>query len=297
MFRYVLLVFLGACSYGVLSTFVKLAYSAGFLPGEVTGSQVLIGAGLTWLPALFFIKKRVSAKQWLMLLGVGLTAGLTGVLYYTALQFVPASIGIVLLFQFTWMGVLLEAIVERKRPTSDKIAALLLLFVGTALAGDILESGWQQFTLIGLLLGLLSAVAYTLFIFFSGKVAVDVNPWIRSALIATGSALLTFVIYPPDFLINGSLFAGLFNYALPLALFGVLIPTVFFTIGVPKIGGGLATILGAAELPTAVFMSSIVLREQVSALQWFGVAIILIGIAVPEIKRTLWNKPTTKSEA
>lgn len=38
--RYMLLVFLGACSYRVLSTFVKLAYDQGFHVGEVTGSQM-----------------------------------------------------------------------------------------------------------------------------------------------------------------------------------------------------------------------------------------------------------------
>ncbi|MEW4151487.1 hypothetical protein Q0N88_14915 [Bacillus thuringiensis] len=39
MLRYSLLVLLGACSYGILAIFVKLAYAEGFSLGEVIGSQ------------------------------------------------------------------------------------------------------------------------------------------------------------------------------------------------------------------------------------------------------------------
>ncbi|MNW12838.1 hypothetical protein D3C71_2106250 [compost metagenome] len=62
-----------------------------------------------------------------------------------------------------------------------------------------------------------------------------------------------------------------------------MIPPLFFAIGVPHIGGGMATIMSAAELPTAVTMSFIVLHESVSGLQWFGVIITMLGIALPEL--------------
>ncbi|MDQ8736950.1 DMT family transporter [Paenibacillus sp. LHD-38] len=60
----------------------------------------------------------------------------------------------------------------------------------------------------------------------------------------------------------------------------VVIPPLFYAIGVPRVGGGLATILSAAELPTAVIMSYVVLNESVNWLQWFGVGITMIGITL-----------------
>jgi drug/metabolite transporter (DMT)-like permease len=279
--RYIVLVFLGACSYGILSTIVKLAYAKGFHVGEVTGSQMFFGLLLTWLPSLFFLRKP-TLSQWLKLLGVGVTVGSTGVLYYNSLQYIPASIAIVLLFQFTWMGVLLEAFLIRKRPNAATLVSLLLLFAGTALASGLLQSGLQQFDLVGVIFGLLSAVSYTLFIFFSGRTATEIHPWLRSAMMTTGSVLMTWIIYPPEFFTNGTLLHGLWLYGFLLAFFGVLVPTVFFNIGVPHIGAGMATILGAAELPMAVFSSHLVLQEPVSAIQWIGVITILAGIALPE---------------
>jgi drug/metabolite transporter (DMT)-like permease len=286
--RSVLLVFLGACSYGILSTFVKFAYGAGFAPEEVSGGQMFFGMVGMWILALLFSNRKISGKQALMLMGVGTMSGFTGVFYYQSLQYVQASIAIVLLFQFTWIGVLVEALLERRRPGKEKVIALVLLAVGTILAGNVF-AGSLEFSFVGIIYGLLSAVTYALFILFSGKAAGDVHPYMRAAAMLLGSVIVTFCIYPPALLIKGSLGEGLFVWVLLLALFGAMIPSLFFTMGVPHIGGGLATILSAAELPMAIFMSSVVLHEDVSALQWLGVVIILLGIAVPELARK-WQR-------
>ncbi len=142
--------------------------------------------------------------------------------------------------------------------------------------------GIAQFHIAGVVLGLLSAVSYTMFLLFSGKAAIGVNPWVRSASMSTGSFLLAGLVYTPVFLWNGALLDGLFPYVFLLAFFGIFIPTVFFNFGVPHTGPGMAAILGAAELPMAVFSSFIILGETVSALQVTGVVVILLGMILPE---------------
>lgn len=285
MFRYIVYVFLGACSYGILSTFVKIAYDAGFHVQEVVGGQMFFGAVFMLIPWLFKRKSPISRNEWLQLIGVGFTIGSTGIFYYASLHYLNASVSIVLLFQFTWMGVLLEAVVDRCWPSKEKWLVLLLLLVGTVLASGLVELESNSFSLLGVLLGLLSALTYALFILFSGKVATSIDAWSRSSIMSVGSVLIVFVVFPPQFLISGVLFEGLFLWTILLAFFGVVIPTVLFSIGVPRIGVGLATILGSAELPVAVLLSSLVLREQVSLVQWIGVIFILLAIAIPEIRR------------
>ncbi|MED2646907.1 EamA family transporter, partial [Bacillus thuringiensis] len=70
---------------------------------------------------------------------------------------------------------------------------------------------------------------------------------------------------------------------------------------IPKIGSGLATILGAAELPVTTIMSVFVLKEAVLSSQWFGVSLILIGIAIPQIAYAMRGRyrkhPTHKKVA
>lgn len=57
LWKYGLLVFLGGCSYGMVSTFVKLAYGLGFGVSDVTGTQYLFGALMLWVITLFLRKK------------------------------------------------------------------------------------------------------------------------------------------------------------------------------------------------------------------------------------------------
>lgn len=281
---YIILVFLGACSYGILSTFVKLAYAKGFIASEVIGSQLFFGCLMLWGGVLFFSRVKVNGKSILKLMLVGLTVCMTSIFYYVSLQTIPASIAIVLLFQFTWIGVVLEAVVERAFPAPEKLVSIGILTAGTLLAGAVFGQGETNLDIRGIMFGLSSALTFALFIFFSGRVAVQIPSLNRSAFIATGSFISAFLILRPSFLVDGALQEGLWVYGLLLGLFGLFIPTLFFAIGVPKIGSGLGTIVGAAELPMAVFMSSVVLRETVTPLQWLGVILILLGIAFPQWK-------------
>ncbi|WP_042161286.1 EamA family transporter [Paenibacillus gorillae] len=292
--KYILYVLAGACSFGLLATFVKKAYEYGYSVGDVVGSQNLFGVSMLWI--LVIVNKKwnkqpstaqmnTTKRQILSLMAVGTTTGLTGMFYYAALQYISASFAIILLFQFTWMGILLEAIVERRKPNKAKLVSLAILFIGIITASGYVDGGRQTISGVGVALGLLSAITYTLFIWFSGRTANQVMPVKRSAIMLSGSFMLAMFVFPPHFLIDGSLHGGLLPWALLLALFGIVIPPLFYAIGVPHIGGGMATLLSAAELPAAVIMSFAVLHESVSWLQWLGVGITLCGIALPELMK------------
>lgn len=280
-----LLVLLGACSYGVLSTFVKFAYRDGFGVSGVTGSQMVFGLLMfVLLLALTRTWRTLDRKQWLALMAAGSLIGGVAVFYYASLQFVEASLAIVLLFQFTWIGVLLEWIVDDVRPRMPVLLSLLFLAVGTVLGSNIWFEGMARFSWVGIILGLLGACSYAGFIMASGKVSTEVNPWMRSMVMLVGATVFTYLIFPPEFLGDGSLWRGLWMWGTVLAFFGLVIPTLFLTFGVPHIGSGLSTILGAAELPTAVFMSWLVLGEIVTLWQWVGVLLILTGIGVGQYR-------------
>lgn len=307
--KYLISVLVGAMSYGILSTIVVLAYGQGYKLGEVVGTQLLTGCILAWLLAAF-TKMRTSRKRsgsgstpiadppafqaltWkhrLLLMMAGAPTVVTGLLYYQSLRYIPASLAIILLFQFTWISVLIQAVSKRQRPDKITLLTLLLLFGGTLLAAGILGQGTSQFNLLGVALGLLSAVSYSLFIIFSGKAVPAAHPAYRSAWMVTGGMVLLFIMFPPHFLFNGLLWGPLLLFGFLLGLFGAFIPPVMFAIGVPHIGGGMAGILGAAELPVAVLMSSFVLNEHVSGLQWIGVVLVLLGVVLPELYKLRWS--------
>lgn len=294
--RFSLIVLLGAISYGVLSTFVKLAYEAGFQTSEVVGSQIFVGWLMLLVGVMFFARKKIKLKTFGQLALVGITTGVTSVTYYVSLQYVPASIAIILLFQFTWMGVALEAILQRKFPSRLKLISVAVLIGGTLLASGLFSAQLEELPLPGILFGLCSAVSFTLFILVSEKVGTGVPPFLKSASMITGAMILAFLVFPPTFLVEGTLFKGLWKFALPLAFFGMVVPLVCFSIGMPKVGTGLGTILSAAELPTVIVLSAFVLREQISFVQYIGILIIIIGICIPQMSSLLAYRPRKKEE-
>ncbi|MFY0761749.1 DMT family transporter [Metabacillus dongyingensis] len=294
LFKYSFLVLVGACSYGVISTIIKIAYMHGFTVNEVIGSQYLFGFIMFLICVTLFSRRKVSFKQALILMITGTTTSLTGIFYGKSLETIPASIAIILLFQFTWIGIVIEAIALKKLPGPDKVLAGGILLIGTFMAGNIF--GHDAFSLSdpGIIWGLLSAVSFSLFIFASGKVAIELPSLNRSLFMSLGAALFLLIVFSPDFLTNGSMQSGLWIYALLLGFFGVFIPVVLFSIGTPKIGSGIATILGAAELPMAILCSVLILKEQVTILQTAGIAMILIGIVTPQLYHFLKHKQLEK---
>src|ERR1043165_5324758 len=117
-----LLITFGAGCYGMLGTYVKMAYLAGFNTAEVTISQFSLGVIGLFILTLF--QKRspnaliptIRSKVRLTIAGTSL--GLTSVFYYLSVKYIPVSVAIVLLAQSVWMGVLLESIVRRKIPAA-----------------------------------------------------------------------------------------------------------------------------------------------------------------------------------
>lgn len=291
-YRSVLFVIGGAVSFGVLSTIVKLAYGQGYVVGEVLGSQVFTGWWMLLILHLLLLRRKLPWRAGLRLAAVGSFSTLTGWFYYTALQTIPASVAIILLFQFSWIGVLLEALAARRLPDRYKAAALPVLIAGTLLAGGTAAGALTWST--GLIYGLGSALCFALFIFTSGRIEPHHHPLQRAYLMTTGGMLLAFLLFPPAFLIDGTYISGgLWKYSLPLGFFGMVLPNLLFAAGMPKLGPGLGAILSSAELPTAVLLSRFVLDEPVHPFQWLGVALILAGIALPQggaaLRRRLTN--------
>ncbi|GIO70247.1 EamA family transporter [Paenibacillus cookii] len=299
--KYSLLILIGAISYGVLSSIMKLGMKEGFTVSQMLGGQYVFGWTFLLILMLLFSRKKLSPKQWLTLLAVGITMSGTSVFYGKAVERLPASIAVVLLFQFTWIGVLLEAVADRRFPSKSKIASIIVLIGGTLLAGGVIGSSSGALDMTGVIFGLLSAFTFALYMFVSGRVETKVPAFNKSFFMTTGSGVIVLSVFSPSFLWDGALVDGLWKYGVALGFLGILIPVVFFAIGMPKVGSGTGAILGAAELPAAVVASVLLVHEHVSGLQWFGIVLIFIGIAIPQIRFSRKKTPplyeTQKSAA
>ena len=203
-----LLVLTGSACYGVLSTLTKLAYAQGFATSSVVGCQVLFGvlsllatSRLDWRTLL----STARCVRWWLFVG-GMLSGLTGIFYYLSLRTLCATEAVVVLFQFTWMGMLWEWLWRDRKPSWKQVAGLSLVLTGTWIASGGIR---QDVDLVGIALALTAAACYALFLDCNGNVGLDAPSAARTVWMAIGTAVLTYAVFPPRFLFDGQLGQGL----------------------------------------------------------------------------------------
>ena len=282
----VLLVLLGAISYGILATIVKYSNSLGMHTGVLVFMQYVIGALALSLIAGFRKKEALAPKpssaSKLKLMLFGTSVGLTSCLYYVALQYVPVSVGIVLLMQSIWMGVIVEFLFTGKPVSTIKIFAALITIFGTVLASDVLfqesEISWT-----GILWGLAAAASYTVSLYASSNVEKGLHSYVRSKYLVLGGLFAVLLFWNTDITSNLNSINILIS-GVVLALFGTILPPLLFTKGIPYIGLGLASILISIEIPVSIMSAQLILGEQVSVTQWLGVVVIFFSIVLANLK-------------
>ncbi len=280
----VFLVGLGATSYGMLATFVKLAYQEHFTTAEVTSSQFIYGI-LGVLVINMFQKakskqaiEKATTRNIFQLMIAGSSLGMTSVFYYLCVKYIDVSIAIVLLMQTVWMGVLLEWFLEKRAPSLQKIIAVFIVLLGTILATNILNNtkpiDWR-----GIIWGLLAASSFTTTMFTANSVARGISSAQRSLYMLLGGAVIVFgfALITQTTPFNYAIFL---KWGIFLALFGTIIPPMLMNAGFPTTGIGLGSIVSALELPVSVLMAFFILNEKVNTIQWIGIVLIIAAIIV-----------------
>ena len=281
--RYSGIVFLAGASYGAQATTVKITYAAGFTWTQVVASQALFAA-LLFAVALLVQRARgkrlvpLSLKQTIALLALGLNTCIGTVLYNYALTLLPVSVAITLLFQFTWMGIVVQLVVMRRRPRAAEAAAAAVILGGTLMASGMFSESVGALDPVGIACGLLSAVSCTFFMFFSSRVGRGMPSVQRGLVVCLGACALC-----PDYFASGVLQDGIWKFGLVLGLCALFVPVALFGIATPHLTPGLAAIMASSELPCGIALSTLVLGEPVEALQVAGVVAILAGIVISQL--------------
>ncbi|MEC4117737.1 EamA family transporter [Myroides phaeus] len=298
----VFLVAIGASSFGMLASFVKLAYQHGYTTAEVTLSQVVLG--LVGMLIINMIRKKQptdlkpTKKDIKQLMLAGTSMGFTSVLYYMAVSYIDASIAVVLLMQSVWIGVVIESVITKTFPSLLKIVAVCLILFGTVLATNVLANE-INLDIRGVIFGFLASCSFATTMFASNVVANHLPAPKRSLFMLCGAFIIVaiFVILTQVGPNNSDAMMGLFKqfsdnttgirdfnwnifytWGLLLALFGTILPPIFLNMGFPHTGVGLGSIISSLELPVSVSVAFLVLGEQVILIQWVGIILILSAI-------------------
>lgn len=223
--------------------------------------------------------------------GMTLAAGLISqaifnICYYGAVQRVGVGPAAVLLYSAPFFLLVWSVFFFREKPTLLKVVAVLLCFTGCLVAvteGDItVFSG----SLEGILLGLASAVAYSLMSVFSKFTLERTAP----VTVVIYSFLFGAAFLLPYALWKGSL-PGVFDPMLAVwaLAMGILPAALSYRLYMEGICKGVplseAGVISTLEMISAVVLAWLIFREPLGPVRLAGVAVILIAIVMMNLPR------------
>lgn len=277
-----LLVFAAGASYGFIVPAVKSATAIGVYPADFLPLQYLVALvaclGFALVRRVRFASPRECAKMAVL----GVLTGCTSICYYNSVSLLPSAAALTLLFQYVWVSVLIECIVERRLPAPSTVVAVIIVLVGTVFAAGLLEGSLSTLDPLGVAMGAGSAVFYALYLYLSGRISADQPAALRAAMLPVGGLVVTSLANPACY--TTALFdASVWPYAIGMSILGVILPTTLINYASPKLSTGMVSVMASSELPVGIFAAWAIVGDAPTPLTLFGALLVLAGIVVKQI--------------
>lgn len=268
-------VVLSAVGFGAMAIFARWAYADGADVVAVLFLRFLF-AGLAMVAFMVATHRpwpRPSACLVLVFMG-GIIYVCQSYSFFAALQYASAGLVALLLYLYPFLVTVLGTLIFKEPLGAKRLLAVLLAFMGTALA----LWGGLSGSVLGIALGALSAFLYSAYILIGSRVLKAEEPY-GSATLVMLSAAVSFGILAwmigPAFPQSASGWASV----MAIAVFSTVVAMVGFFIGMRMLGAADAATLSTLEPVVTIALAAIFLGESLQPLQLVG-AMIVLGAVV-----------------
>ena len=280
---------LAACGFAAVSTLTSIATAAGVALMVVLMWRYVIGAVVmvTYVSTQSFPRMPWRESVRFIVLGGGGQALLVG-LALSSLQYIGVATLAFLFYTYPAWVTLVQTVRGAERLTWRRVIALALSFggivviVGAPFAGGAASPG-LPFTGIALALG--AAVVYGMYIPLMQWMQKSHPVSVTSAYAKIGSAFCFMMLALKDGTLTASLPSTAWMAIVALALFSTVLPSVFFLMGLMRLGPVRTAIVSTVEPFLTAVLGAIVLRQAVTANALLGGAMIVAAVVVLQFRR------------
>lgn len=267
------LIALSASAFGTLAIFGHYAYADGMDAFTILFLRFSLAAGVM---AILLVARRESLPRGsalLRLVGMG-AIGYVGqaYCYFTALKFASSGLVALLLYLYPMFVMLLSISVLRERVTGFK-----WLILGVALAGTALTVAPGGGQIVGIVLAVLAAMIYSVYIIVGVQALKQVSAVQSSTIIFASAGVASGGLM----LINGAHWpatgAG-WIVIMGIVLLATVLPVVTFLAGLERIGPTNAAMLSVLEPVVTVLLAALLLAEKLQPLSLLGGGLILLAV-------------------
>lgn len=231
---------------------------------------------------------RVEKREIPVLILLGFFYTISAMFLFWGYSFMSAGIATTLHFTYPIFVTLIMLFFFKEKTSWITLLAIVLAIGGVARLS--ISEGEMQLNVIGVIIVLLSAVGYALYITTVNKSRVQ-------KMTGRKLALYVFIVSTGLFAIKAGTNRGiqaipdmisLLNLIL-LAIVPTVISNITLVLAVHNIGGTLTSVLGAVEPITAVCVGVLVFGEPFTANLGIGILLIIIAVTIIILSKTIQN--------
>ncbi|MBF4693983.1 DMT family transporter [Fusibacter ferrireducens] len=267
--------------YAFNSILGKMILVEGVEPLLLSFYQYLMGT-IIILVAILLVDKdkfkitRVQLKQ-MAIQGIFGAFG-TSLLFYLALNHLNAGIASMLLFTNPVFVTVFFAITGKKKLGKANYVALVFAMIGIVLVLDIFAVKGSEFSVMGVVFGLASALTYTFYNLYADFKMVKIDHY---AVLFYTSLFGLFASWICVMGIHGAvpiLSLHVLKYISIIAIFAGVLPVMFLYKSIELIGSERTSIVATLELPITLIIAFLVLKEHLNGMQIGGALLVILSV-------------------
>lgn len=275
----VLLCGLSAVAFALLGPFGVPAFATGASVNTVIGWRFLLAAVAVWVIVAATRRPVGRGREvWQpLVMGAALYATQSA-LYFLALQRLTVGLTSLLLYTMPVM-VVVASVATRRERASVRVGIALLLAVG-GVAVTLLGPGVGAVSVVGVLLGLASAVVYTIYYFGMDTLPATVDRVSVTALICSGAAVAHIVVGNLRGVFDWTPSRDLLGWIVAMASVSTVLAMMLLLTGIRGAGAASASVVSCIEPITAVLIGAALFGDPFGPAQWLGTAGVVAAVAL-----------------
>ena len=216
------------------------------------------------------------------------------------LAYITAALERLVLFLYPTLVVLLSAVLRGRPITRRAVVALMLSYAGIAFVfvHDLRLGGDTAALWTGGALVFASAFAYALYLVDAGDVIARMGSlrfiaW--AMLVSSAFVLLQFALTRDFALLRVP--ASIYGLSLAMAVFSTVLPTWLIAEAIRRLGANTSSLIGSLGPVFTIGLGALILGEAVHAVQLFGAALVLLGVALVTLQPSRARQAVAKRAA
>lgn len=275
----VLYIILSAISFGIMPILAKLAYNGGANAITTLFLRFLFAT----LMLLYYLKSKkismkINKKQGLLIVLLAIVGySLTSATLFMAYNYISVGMATMLLYTYPAIVTFLSTLIFKEKVHAKKLICLVLSISGIF----IMIEGKSAYNPLGIVLGLLSAICYSLYVLGAcHKEIKKINSYVMTFYVSLLAAFAQLIFGLSTNNLNFHIEFYSFIAILLLAFISTVVALMAFLQGVRVIGSSNAAIFSTLEPIVSLVLGVLILKEQLTFRIVLGSILIISSMII-----------------